>query len=484
MYAMKLKKPGRYCNRKLFGLSSAALFSMNASWPSAALAHAAEQGFVLLLPTDLYISAGIATVALTAAALALFPAALTENLLVPRKFAWFRLPGWLCDCTSLCSLAILALLVVVGLTGSGDPLSNPLPLTVWTFWWTAMLFLQGVLGDIWKWTNPWTGAYSILIGKRSPGQLTLPDRLGTAIGVAGLALFSAFALADLAPDNPPRLAAFTAGYWMFAFAGMCVFGRDSWLSRGECFTMLFRLFGKISPVLLKDGRGHIGLPGWQLAGAPRQALAVFALTALAAGSFDGLNETFWWLGLIGVNPLEFPGRSAVTAETIGGMLGAILLLHAVFAFCVWAGHVLARRPGEFQQNPRFGGAFSRLALSVLPIALGYHFAHFLPAFLVNSQYLAAAANDPLTTGADLLGLGVFYVTTGFFNTQDTVRVILLTQCAAIVAGHVIAVLVAHSIALDLYRSTRRAAYSQIPMGVFMVLYTLLSLWLLASPRGA
>ena len=121
---------------------------------------------------------------------------------------------------------------------------------------------------------------------------------------------------------------------------------------------------------------------------------------------------------------------------------------------------------------------------MLPIALGYHFAHYLTSFLVDGQYAYAALSDPLTTGADLLGLGKFHVTTGFFYEMGTVRLILVTQATMIVIGHVIAVLTAHSIALDLFRQPRSAALSQLPMAVFMVLYTLFSLWLLASPRGA
>ena len=84
----------------------------------------------------------------------------------------------------------------------------------------------------------------------------------------------------------------------------------------------------------------------------------------------------------------------------------------------------------------------------------------------------------------MFGLGNFRVTTGFFNTLATVRTIWLAQCVAIVLGHILAVLLAHAIAIDLYGKARRAAASQIPLAALMVLYTLFSLWLLASPRGA
>ena len=120
---------------------------------------------------------------------------------------------------------------------------------------------------------------------------------------------------------------------------------------------------------------------------------------------------------------------------------------------------------------------------ILPIALGYHLAHYLTSFLVDGQYALQAVTDPLDTGADFLGLGQFYVTTGFLNTPHTVRIIWLTQAGAVVTGHVIAILLAHAQAVRTFGTPRRAALSQAPLALFMVLYTFFGLWLLASPRG-
>ena len=50
-------------------------------------------------------------------------------------------------------------LVAAGLLGSRDPLSNPLPLTVWTLLWVGLTLVQGVLGNLWEWINPWLGPY-------------------------------------------------------------------------------------------------------------------------------------------------------------------------------------------------------------------------------------------------------------------------------------------------------------------------------------
>lgn len=451
-----------------------------------ALAHTSEQGFVLLLPTDVYISAGVITVAVTVLLLAILPADFTTRLFASRRLLVLPPLPALAVITSLLSLAILLFLLFVGYTGSHDPLKNLLPLSIWTIWWIGFVCVQGVAGNLWHWVNPWTGLYHCCAGfnRVKPPQLQLPPLLGHWPGVCLFILFSCFALADPAPEDPARLSTVVLTYWLFTFTGMLLFGADQWLSRCECFTILLRQMAKHSAVSTRHHSLQAGIPGWQLTHhcVNSVSMAVFILVVLAVGSFDGLNETFWWLGQINVNPLEFPGRSAVVMQTVGGLLVSILLLLAVFSLCIGSGVLLANRytPHKVQ----FTESFTQLSVAILPIALAYHFAHFLTTFLVNAQYALASATDPLLNGRDLLGLGRFYVTTGFFNTRDTVRTIWLTQAFAVVAGHVLSVLIAHSIATRLWREPRNALLSQMPLAVFMIFYTLLGLWLLAAPRGA
>lgn len=77
---------------------------------------------------------------------------------------------------------------------------------------------------------------------------------------------------------------------------------------------------------------------------PVPGLAVLMVMILATGSFGGLNETFWWLGVPGLNPLEFPGRSAVVGANLSGLLLANAGLVAVFALAVWSGLWLLASP--------------------------------------------------------------------------------------------------------------------------------------------
>lgn len=445
----------------------------------AAAAHVSEMGLVLLMPTGVYIWTGVWVVALTALALLALPQRWAAAMFATGAIAPARpVRGlWLISCLSA---AIMAALIWAGLNGSRDPLVNPLPLMVWTVIWIGVLLAQAIVGDIWRILNPWSGPARLVTGGGAPFRL--PGWVGAWPGAIGLMAFACFALADPAPDDPARLAWFTGGYWALIFCGCLLWGTEPVLSRCEFLTMTARRFAEIAPLRPVDGAWRIGAPGWGLTGrATGVSMGVFALLVLGVGSFDGLNETFWWLGLIGVNPLEFPGRSALIGITVAGLFGACALLIAVFTAALWLGLRMAEGNTG---GVTLRAAFGPLALSVLPIGLAYHFAHYLTTLLVSGQYALAALTDPLSTGADILGLGRFYVTTSFFNTADGVEAIFTAQAGAVIFGHVLSVLIAHTAATRLFGDARRAAISQIPLAAFMVAYTFLGLWLLASPKGA
>ncbi len=484
--------------------------------PELVHAHVSEQGLVLLLPTAVYITSGVLAVVLTILLLAFMPVRWTHalfpnaNATLDKKQTTDRstpqtneaavesVPSSVSSKTdmsgfnrvevtlSLLSTIFLFALLWTGLTGSHDPLENPLPLFIWTIWWIGFVVLQGVFGNLWRFVNPWTGLYQVAQGllpvRRS---FHLPDWLGVWPGVIALLLVMTFVLADVAPDAPERLSRIVALYWLFTLIGLLVFG-EQWLRRCECFSMLLSRYAQLSVVGKRVGSLRVGFPGWPafVTRATTISAAVFILVLLGSGSFDGLNETFSWLAFIGVNPLEFPGRSAIIDKTVLGLLAANALLIIVYAACVWAGTHWANQQAGTGTSVSFHSAFCQLAISMLPIAFVYHFAHFLTAFMVNAQYAVAAASDPFDSGADLLNLGTFYVTTGFMNSHHSVEAIWLTQAAAVVVGHVLSVILAHAIALDLFGSARRAIISQAPLAAFMVFYTFIGLWLLAAPRGA
>jgi hypothetical protein len=73
------------------------------------------------------------------------------------------------------------------------------------------------------------------------------------------------------------------------------------------------------------------------------------------------------------------------------------------------------------------------------------------------------------------------VTTGFLGTYAGVRLIWNIEAGAIVLGHVIAIAAAHTIAVK--TCGERSIWTELPIAVAMVLYTLFGLWLLSTPSA-
>jgi len=448
--------------------------------PSGALAHASDRGFVLLLPTGHYIIGGALAVAASFAVLLFVPPGAMSRLM-----AW-RLPLLAARdrraIISLLSFLLLCILVAAGFLGSRDPLSNPLPLTVWTLFWIGLTLVSGVFGNVFAWVNPWYGPYALTTGFRNKAaQSPALDRVGYLPAIIQFAAFAWFELVYPAPDDPARLAWTVAIYWAVNLAAMLAFGYENWSRRGECFSVFLRMISRLAIVERRvDGRIALCAPSGKLAGIRPLPVTgvIFLLVALASVSFDGLMRTFAWLGAIGVNPLEFPGRSAVMLANTLGLIGMAALLGLAFFLAVWLGEKLSGEPVAA------GHAAGLLIWSIAPIALAYHFAHYLIALLVNGQYALAAISDPFSLGWNLFGTADNYIAAGLVMGPQAAWVLWNLQSAAIVGGHILAVVVAHGLSARLHATPRAAMRSQIPLTILMILYTVFGLWLLSSPTGA
>ena len=200
------------------------------------------------------------------------------------------------------------------------------------------------------------------------------------------------------------------------------------------------------------------------------------VVALATVSFDGLSRTFWWLDLVGENPLEHPGRTALVARNTLGLVGAAAALLAAYAISTAAGAWWSGSPPAV--------ALRQFVVSIVPIAFGYHFAHYLPSFLVEAQHALKALSDPLGRGWSLLGMRDFHVTASFLTHHASVELIWYAQTAAIVVAHVAAVVVLHGLAGESRGGRMDSIRREIPLTALMIGYTLFGLWLLSTPVAA
>lgn len=436
--------------------------------PGPAFSCALPPSVILLLPTGHYILGAAMTVAMTA-----LLGAFSQRLPVMSSRMVYsgpnRFPFVLTSYLSF--LAFLGLLMI-GFYGATDPLHNLLTLGIWTGVWVALPLACMLGGNLWAGVNPWVAPVRMvrsLIGRTGNSGLA---RLGHWPAVVGLLAFSWFQIIAMTPDDPTVLAQAALIYWLVIFVAAVAEGED-WLEQAEFLTVLMGMVARIAPFwrvrTAGQVQGFIGWPGAQVITMKPLELSemAFVTLVLAALSFDGLSGTFFWLGMIGENPLEFTGRSAVQGVNTAGLLG----VWAVTAAAIWTVFWLGR-----WIDSTFSG--TRVVLSFLAIAAGYHAAHYLVTLLTAGQFTIAALNDPLYQGDDFLGLPPFYVSYGFLGDGAVMTLIYAVQFAVILGAHLLAVILALRLA------GKGRALAHLPLTGLMVGYTVLGLWLLSTARGA
>ena len=383
------------------------------------------------------------------------------------------------------SVAIFALLVAAGLFGNqGDWDRNILPVAVWVVWWVGMAFVSALVGDVWASVNPWAAIGRLarrLRGKSRPPRFVLPKRVGVWPAVL---LFLAFAWVELVwPSNavPARLACAILLYSVITFACMALFGIETWLRQGEVFSLVFSLFGRFAPVAGRRdeaGSPYLVVQSWGAGLAqpdlPSVSMTALVITVLATVSFDGFSETPAWarLSAAGVGVLYHTGFVGVTGyvaaqslvKTTGLLVAPLAIAAPYLAACRIAAWLDRRNTGETAR---------RFVLSLAPIAIGYHLAHYFSYLVIQGQMIVPLASDPFGFGWDLLGVA------GQSLDIDAVdmRLVWIVAVGGVVAGHAAAVYLAHRAALE--ASIRLVA--QMPLVVLMIGYTVTSLWILSQP---
>jgi polyferredoxin len=485
--------------------------------PRVALAHGFGQRYDLPVPFWLWAAAAGAAVALSFAILGLFVKASPGvhgyarlNLLrfrVGRLLAGRRVRL----AVQLASVSLLALVVAASLLGDQSPTRNLAPTFIWVAWWVGVAYLSALVGDLWAVVNPWAAVFGWLdapLGPRKP-LARYPARLGVWPAVA---LFLAFAWIELIYTGrsiPARLGHLVLAYSALTWTGMALFGRTPWLRHGDPFATAFGVLARFSPMELRvtdreacrrcevacggrDGacldcgacfeRAAPARREWNLrpyaAGLLNTAdvsasMVVFVLLLLSTVTFDGFTATPAWARLEGALYARMTalGEARLTViDTLGLLAFPLLFVLVYLAFARWMA-----RMGENQLAP---ATVARLfVLSLVPIAIAYHLAHYFTYLLIQGQLLIRLASDPFGYGWNLFGTARYRPDIGLVGA----RAVWYTAVAAIVLGHVLAVYVAHVVALREYRDRRAALRSQLPMLVLMVGYTVVSLWIIAQP---
>ena len=118
--------------------------------------------------------------------------------------------------------------------------------------------------------------------------------------------------------------------------------------------------------------------------------------------------------------------------------------------------------------------------SLIPIVVAYHLAHYFSYLLIQGQLIFPLVSDPFGFGWDLFNSADLKVNIAIVNAKFA----WITALISSIIGYVVAIYVAHVIAIRVLGEKVHAIRSQYPMMELMVGYIMLSLWTLVQPLVA
>ena len=441
--------------RKRLGAAVGVAVGLGLAVPASVAAHALNGTYESRLPLAVYLVGAATTVALS------FVFVITRDVraALPPVHASGSLPPALIR-LGLRAIGLVgwAWIIAQGIVG-GSSDGDVATLFLWVYGWVGLAILSAIVGPVWHFLDPFStlhdlGAWVLeRLGVRGWDPADYPASLGrwpATIGFAGFVWLELVAFA-----GPSTLFVVLVGYTALTLAMMAQFGRDEWRSKGETFTVWFRLLGRLAMFALTDEDGRVrrrsfgsGLlePGW--------TWADVTLVALGVGSilFDGLSQTQIFFDLFGAP----------------GILGETVLLLGFLGIVIGAAAGVARTIG-----------LAATGAGLLPIALGYLIAHYLTYLMIDGQRILVAISDPFQRGWDLFGTA-FYQPSGALLPPGLVWTV---QLAAVVGGHMLGAWGGHVVAAagappELDAGGLRLR--QLPLAVVMVGLTTLTLWSLGQ----
>ncbi len=388
------------------------------------------------------------------------------------------LPAWVTtavDSSATRGLVRAAGLVLTAYTAwaalAGEDLAvNPTIGVFYVYLWVAMVPVSLLFGNVWPLLSPARTLHLAMtwVARGDPGRgvLRYPSWLGYWPAAAGLFAFVWTELVD--PDSAfvSTIVTWCLLYVAVMLVGGAVFG-TRWFERADPFEVYFGLVARLSPWGRRtepDGTSRVVVrnPLEGLDGTPvDRGLVAVVSVLLGSTAFDSFAASTYWL-----QQTARPGTFDPVLRDTLVLLGFVALVAVTFSVAAMTA------PGvpwpERRALPR------QLAHSLVPIAVGYVFAHYLTLLVEYGQSVLVQLSDPLTRGDDYLGTASMAVQ---YPLSAHPSLLAVLKVVFIITGHVLAVVAAHDRAVRLLPA-RHAVVGQLAMLLVMVGYTVGGLLLL------
>ncbi len=366
--------------------------------------------------------------------------------------------------------------LVAGLCGPQTQ-ANALLGVFYVLLWVGLVAMSLLVGPVWRVISPVRTIYLVLQrvtpARLGRPRLSYPESWGYRPAAVGLFAFVWMELASPNPAALPWVKAWLLVYTVVLLGGAWLCGQR-WFARADPFGVYSMVVSRLSP-LRRDAETQkigIGNPFDHLLSLPiRPGVVAVLAVLLGSTAFDSFSSSATWRNVadrlsraVHVVPVTV---SSSALRTIG-LLMFIAVVATTFSLA-------ARATGGIDREQR-RALPGELAHSLIPIVVGYIFAHYLSYLVERGQQAIFALADPLGKGWNLLGLGHLHVA---YILSMHPTVLAVVKVTSVVTGHIMAVIAAHDKAIRLL-PTGHQLTGQLTMMLVMVSYTFTGLYLLFS----
>ena len=359
---------------------------------------------------------------------------------------------------------LLALYTAMAAVFGKDLVINPVFGIFYVWWWVGLVPLSLLLGPVWKAISPGR-TLNLLLAKVSGGDpergvWTYPERLGHWPAALGLFAFVWMELVYPYSTELGPVRLWCAAYVAVVLVGGALFG-NTFFERADPFEVYSTLVSRMSIWGRRDGRLVIRSPLANLDTTPvRPGLLAVMAVLFGSTAFDSFKDATRWV--------QFVQGSSVSSYLLNNL--------GLLTFCVTVGVVFAvgcmlTGLGDDLRRRELPNLFAH---SVVPIVVGYIFAHYLSYLVEVGQLTLIQASDPFSDGSNWLGTANLTVSY-WLSLHPTL--LADVKVLAVVTGHVLGVVAAHDRAIRILPK-RHQLTGQLPLLFAMIAFTVGGLYLL------
>jgi hypothetical protein len=343
--------------------------------------------------------------------------------------------------------------------------------------WVGLVAVSLLFGPVWRVISPVRTVY-LLLRRITPARLarprlSYPETWGYRPAALGLFAFVWMELASPNPASLPWVKCWVLSYAVVLLGGAWLCGQR-WFARVDPFGVYSMAVSRLSPFRRnpETGRIAIGNPFDHLLSLPiRPGVVAILAVLLGSTAFDSFSSSVTWRNFAD-RLAKVVGDAPVTVSLSALRTVGLVIFISVVALTF---SLAARATGGI--NPEQRRALpGQMAHSLIPIVVGYIFAHYLSYLVERGQQAVFALADPFGRGWNPLGLAHLHAAY-VLSLHPTVLAVIKVSC--VVTGHIVAVIAAHDKALRLLPAGHQLT-GQLTMMLVMVGYTFTGLYLLFS----